>query len=110
MGGEDEGSAAGPDLGEDVPQLSPSPWVHARGRFVQQDEGRIPDQRHGNAQLPLVAAARKRTQASVIIEACVSVCLLVCFFFLEGKRDRERGGRERQREREKKKEVWLCFF
>lgn len=45
-----------PDLWQNVPQLAPSPRIHPSGGLVQEDKGRISDQRNGGAQLPFVAS------------------------------------------------------
>ena len=51
-----QGPAAVPHGGQDVPDLAPGPGVHARRRFVQQDEVRATQQGHAHTQLSLVAA------------------------------------------------------
>lgn len=47
------------DLREDIPELSASGRVHARGRFVQKDERWISNKGHGSAEFSLIAATAK---------------------------------------------------
>ena len=43
-------------LAHDLPGGEPRLRVHTRGRLVQEDQLRAPDQRHGQGQAPLLAA------------------------------------------------------
>ena len=44
------------DVGEDVPQLSPGPRVHAGGWLIKQNDSRAAHQCYGRTQLALVAS------------------------------------------------------
>lgn len=57
MGGDDDGLARFTCSGHSVPEQTPGHWVHAGGRFVQEDDRRLSEQGNGSAQFPLVATA-----------------------------------------------------
>ncbi len=44
------------DLLDDVPELSPAGRVHSGGGLIHEQDRGVPDQGHGDVQLPLVAA------------------------------------------------------
>ena len=56
VGRQEDRSAPGTKIGDNIPELSPRLWVEAGRRFVQEDQLGIPHQGDGNGQALFLSA------------------------------------------------------